>query len=379
MERRTFLAHASSSLSWLAGFQSPSEKDYVSLFDGVSRSGWTVQDGPDSDYRFRNGWIETAPGASPHSWLRSIEQYENFDFQCDFFIEGWMEGGIYLHAPEHGRNTWVGMMIKIFRAPELGKNSIGAVFPVVRPLKAVVRNRGEWNQIRVLMDWPRLKVWMNDEVVQDLDVESIPALRHRFRRGYLGLTGLATPLRFRNMRIRILPDKLSWTRMFETDGDLENWTIMPERPNAAVEWTAHDGVLRGVGSGNLVSRACYRDFELMAYVRAAPNCNSGVFFRTAGKGLAGDYYEVQIFNVPDAHYITGSLYGFDRGEYPHVQDEQWFPIQLWVKDRRCVVRVNGDTVVDYGLLENLQEGHVELQAHRADRWVEFKTIRIRCI
>ena len=46
--------------------------------------------------------------------LRSAAQYENFDFRGEFFIEGWIDSGIYFHAPEHGRNTWVGMQMKIF-------------------------------------------------------------------------------------------------------------------------------------------------------------------------------------------------------------------------------------------------------------------------
>ena len=66
---------------------------------------------------------------------------------------------------------WCGMKINIFHqvdatpAPE----SMGSIFPVVAPLKVNVKNQGEWNSFRILMDWPRLRVWTNDEPVQDLD------------------------------------------------------------------------------------------------------------------------------------------------------------------------------------------------------------------
>ena len=52
------------------------------------------------------------------TWLRSARQYENFDFRGEFFVKGWMNSGIYLHAPEHGRAMWAGMKINIFHQVE---------------------------------------------------------------------------------------------------------------------------------------------------------------------------------------------------------------------------------------------------------------------
>ena len=52
-------------------------------------------------------------------------------------------------------------------------------------------------------------------------------------------------------------------------------------------------------------------------------------------------------------------------------------MQLVVKDRQCLVRINGDTVLEYGELENLEEGAIELQAHAPGKWTEFKQIRVR--
>jgi len=82
---------------------------------------------------------------------------------------------------------------------------------VAAPLKVNVKNKAEWNTFRILMDWPRLRVWTNDEPVQDLDVETVPELRHRLRSGYLGFESLSYPIRFRNLRVRELPSKVAWT------------------------------------------------------------------------------------------------------------------------------------------------------------------------
>ncbi len=107
--------------------------------------------------------------------------------------------------------------------------------------------------------------------------------------------------------------------------------------------------------------------------------NSGVLFRTEGKGLSGKYYEIQLHNVEDAHFPTGSLYHIKRSIYPRIEPEVWFPLQLLVKDAHVMVRINGDTVVEYEGLENLDPGHIELQAHRQGYWTEFKEIEIKAL
>ena len=111
-----------------------------------------------------------------------------------------MDSGIYFHAPEHGRPTWNGMQIHIFQQEDAipAPQSMGAIFPVFAPLKVNVKNKGEWNSFRILMDWPRLRVWTNEEMIHDLDVSAVPELRHRFRRGYLGFDCSGKPHHNRN-------------------------------------------------------------------------------------------------------------------------------------------------------------------------------------
>src|ERR1035437_2331195 len=75
-------------------------------------------------------------------------------------------------------------------APE----TLGSGFPLVAALQVKVKNPGGLNSFRILMDWPRLRVWTNQEPVQDLDLETVPELRHRLRSGYLGLESLSYPI-----------------------------------------------------------------------------------------------------------------------------------------------------------------------------------------
>jgi hypothetical protein len=377
MNRRNFLAGAGAAPLMWAAPQGAEEAGFASLFDGRSLAEWKVQDGPEAAFYVKDGAIVVHESAGYPTWLRSARQYENFDFRGEFFVKGWTDSGIYLHAPEHGRNMWCGMKIHIFHqvdetpAPE----SMGSIFPVAAPLKVNVKNQGAWNTFRIVMDWPRLRVWTNEEAVQDLDVETVPELRHRLRSGYLGLESLSYPIRFRNLRVSELPSKVTWSPLYETAQDFGKWHVSDGKPL----FEPLDAVLHSDGVGHLATLEKFRDFELQMYVRHAWHHNGGVLFRTNGQGSRGRHYEIQLHDVEGAHYPTGSLYSYKRGLYPHIEAGQWFLLQLRVKDNTCLVRINGETVLEYDKLENLEEGPIELQAHDAGRWTEYKHILVRRI
>ena len=351
------------------------EEGFVPLFDGKTLAGWTIQEGPESAFYVEDGCIVVHTEAGFPTWLRSVKEYENFDFRCEFFIQGWMNSGIYLHAPEHGRNIWTGMKVNIFQQVDEKPRpeSMGSILPLVAPLKVNVKNKGEWNTMRILMDWPRLRVWTNDELIQDLDVESVPDLRYRLRNGYLGLESLSYANRFRNLRIRELPSKEKWQTLYSGPADFSNWYISEGKPI----FQAVNVVVYGDGAGHLATNQQFRDFELHLYVRHAWHHNSGILFRTDGRGLSARHYEIQLHDVEGAHYPTGSLYYFKRAKFPRIEAEKWYLLQLRVKDKTCLVRINGETVLEYDQLENLEPGHIELQAHAPGRWTEFKDIRIK--
>jgi hypothetical protein len=213
-------------------------------------------------------------------------------------------------------------------------------------------------------------VWTNDEEIHDLDVTTNPELRHRFRRGYLGFESLSYPIRFRNLRVRELPSTDKWQSLYTTPEDSDKWMITDGKPN--VQYLG--SVIHANGNGQFGTKEKFRDFELQMFVRHTKHHNSGVMFRGGEKVRR---YEIQLHDVEGAHYPTGSLYSIKRATYPKIEAEKWFPFQLIVQDRRCLVRINGDTVLEYDQLENLTEGPIELQAHAPGRWTEFKDIRVK--
>jgi hypothetical protein len=374
MNRRSFLA---GSAVVPAALQAQSSDNFTPLFDGKTLNGWSVREGPDSAFYVQNGDIVGHSSAGFPTWLRSDRQYENFDFRCEFFVKGWTDGGIYLHAPEHGRATQCGMHVHIFHAldKEPAGNSMGALFPLIPP--RLINVKAQWNDMRVLMDWPKLQVWTNGELVQDLDCESHPELSKRLRRGYLGLLTLSYPLRFRNLRIHELPSKDRWEPLYMGPEDFGKWFVSESNARNPVKFEPIGAVLAGDGLGHIATKEKYRDFALEMYVRHARHHNGGVCFRTDGKGLAARHYEIQLHDVEESHYPTGSLYHFKRSIYPRIEAEKWWLLQMWAQGKNCLVRINGENVMEYDRMDNLDEGSIELQAHQVGRWTEFKQVRVK--
>jgi len=237
-----------------------------------------------------------------------------------------------------------------------------------------VRNKGQWNDFRILMDWTSLQAWINGTLIQDIDLSTHAELRYRLRKGFLGFESLSYPIRFRNLRIRELPAKESWTPLYEAPSDLARWTHSEGKPVVQ----ALGDVLRVEGYGHYRTLERYRDFALQGYIRTSRQHNGGILIRSAGRGLkAQRYYEIQLHNVEGAHYPTGSLYHHMRAIYPRIEDEKWWLLQMWVRGREVLVRIDGQNVMEYPGLETFEAGYIELQAHQNGTWMELKRLRIR--
>lgn len=355
-----------------AAAQSPG---WTPLIEDSTLNGWTIVDGFESQYYAADGAICVAGHASFPAWLRSVRQYENFELEGEFLIKGWTDAAFYFHAPEHGQPSKSGFQMKVFHQASgtPAAYSAGAVFPYVAPLKINVKDG--WNPYRILMDWPVLKIWINGEIVHDLNLDTVPELKDRLRMGYFGIAGASTPCRFRSLRVRELPSKQSWISLYESPADLAaNWVVSEGKP----DFQALGPVLRSAGLGHMATKVKYRDFQFQMYARTCAQHNAGVIFRSTGRGNSKAVSnEIQIHNVEEAHFPTGSLYHLKRAVYPRIEDEKWFFFELDVRGKTVKVRINGDLVMEYDQLDNLAEGFIELQAHRNGYWGEYKHIRVR--
>lgn len=366
-------------LSSLAGeLASAAEADFQPLFNGKDLTGWVKQG--DAGFVVREGKLVCNGSGNWPTWLRTAEPYENFILRLEYKGYYGAESGVFFAAPVHGLVSRTGYEIQISdnRGRPL-KHSPGAIFGAVAPRKeaALKYNDPEFNELEIHFQWPRLRVKLNGELVQDLDVREHPELKHRPRVGYIGLQDRGKPVHFRNLRIHRLPNQVMdrWQPMLNGK-DLTGWTISEK---CSAEWSIEeDGALLGEkGHGYLISEPSYQDCVLSFYTRSSPLANGGVFFRWLSERNRG--FEIQIEDIPDSNDPTGSIYNRVRAERLPIIPGEWALMQIFLQGTKCVVRLNGVVVAATDGLPRPREGKISLQMHTGKGWVRWKDLKIRPI
>lgn len=191
-----------------------------------------------------------------------------------------------------------------------------------------------------------------------------------------------------------IQEKAGWTELFNGQ-DLSGW-VASENPGS---FRVENGMLVCSGPRGhlfLETKNPYRNFELIAEVKALPLANSGIYFHTAyqEEGWPEKGYEVQINNshIGANNYRetkkTGSLYAIRNVYYPAAADDEWFTMHVRVVENRVEVFVDDKKVVDYiqpdqpwrgddfaGRL--LGQGTFALQAHDENSTVYFRSIKVK--
>ena len=136
----------------------------------------------------------------------------------------------------------------------------------------------------------------------------------------------------------------------------------------------------------------FKNFELKAEVKVPPGSNSGIFFHTEPQsGFLKKGYEAQICNTCVDKRRTGSLLVVkDILETSPAKDDEWFEYHVIVSGKRIMLKVNGETTVDYTEPENperpkgrekrvLSRGGLALQAHDPMSRVYYRSIKIKVL
>lgn len=333
---------------------------------------WTIDGTSPTAFTIKENTLTFQQGQSEPSAILTRDQYENFQLRFDFKYHQWEESGLYIHAPSNGAYR-AGIEIEL--ADHVGDAPdpfrAGAIFRHVAPRSVAVKEPGEWNSCDVLMDWPRLHVTINGVVVQDIDLENHPRLRHTLRKGHIGFqNNLGWGMTIRNMELTPLPDSAPAVVMFN-GLDLSGWT--PVR-NKRAWWTVEDGLLTGTGGNGYLqfSQPC-QDFSLQMYYRCSSSANGGVFFRwLADDSDRGN--EIQLLDVPGVGMPSGSIYGFVRGRDDLFDPGEWNLLQVFVQGNQAITYINGQKSAETDQLEKVREGHITLQMHRDGSTIAWKDL-----
>jgi hypothetical protein len=185
-----------------------------------------------------------------------------------------------------------------------------------------------------------------------------------------------------------------WVELFNGK-DLTGWRANENPASFSVE----NGLLKCSGArGHLFYEAGkpFKNFELIAEIKTAPQANSGIFFHTAPQkeGWLSKGYEVQVdntyFGVRNYRETkkTGSLYGVRNVYYSTANDGEWFKMRIRVMENHVEIFVNENKVVDYIQPDHpwrsearkdrlLGEGMFALQAHDEKSTAWYRSVKVR--
>jgi hypothetical protein len=198
--------------------ESPQADDegFVPLFNGRDMTGWignTTGYVPEA-----GGKLVCAPDRG-HGNLYTEKEYANFVLRFEFKLTPGANNGLGIRTPTEGDAAYVGMELQILdNSAECYKDvqpwqKHGSIYGVVPAKTGHLKPVGEWNHEEVTADGRHITIKLNGATIVDADLDTVESCQPRShhpglerKTGHIGFLGHGSPLAFRNIRIKELPE-----------------------------------------------------------------------------------------------------------------------------------------------------------------------------
>lgn len=181
------------------------------------------------------------------TWLISEKEYRDFELALEFKIPARGNSGVALRAPMKGDPAYDGMELQIvdpryYEGKGEPEQLCGAIYRGVAPKKDAFKPEA-WNKYQITCRGPHVKVMLNGELIQDVNLDeqtkplhrdspdkASPPLKDRPRKGHIGFQDLGRDGRtqIRNVTLKVLDAPAGGA-----GGPEAGKTAVPERPTAA--------------------------------------------------------------------------------------------------------------------------------------------------
>ena len=372
------------------------------LFNGKDLSGWKGE-----GYVVEDGNLVCTPQGKV---LMTEETFANYVLDFEFQLTPEANNGLGIHYPGTGNAAHTGMEIQILddahpkHAGLKESQYHGSIYNIAPAKRGALKPAGQWNQQRVTVMGPFVKVELNDQLILRANLDDLQEQypQHeglKRRAGHIAFLGHGHRVAFRKVHIGELPPAANeegvkaagFTRIFDGKS-LKGWKHTPDTTN----WYAVHGILKHNGRegaiNDLWTEKSYRDFMLVCDWRwsgrgpqqARPlvdadgtehgsveieEQDSGIFLRGNTKS------QVNLWNWPVG---SGEVFGYriDKalpadvraGATPKVHADrplgEWNRMMITLKGERLTVSLNGRVVIDNAELPGIPaEGPIGLQHH----------------
>jgi hypothetical protein len=191
----------------LAAEAAASEPGFRSRFNGRDLTGWEgVTSDASASWKVEDGNLVCT--GHKGTWLRSREQFGDFNLRFEYRLLPGGNSGIYLRVPADGAHREGGgaeVQLLDDAAGEYRKlrpdQYCGSIYRVAPAAPGASRPAGQWNTMEINCRGTSYRVVHNGVVVLDVSAADYPELGRRFVHGYLGLQNHSEEVWFRNLRI----------------------------------------------------------------------------------------------------------------------------------------------------------------------------------
>jgi hypothetical protein len=196
------------------------------LFDGKTTNGWrgykkaSMPDG----WKVERGLLVRAEGGGN---IVTVDTYADFELKLAWRIsEGGNSGILYRVSEDEGAPWATGPEMQILDNARNGDGVnplrvAGACCGIYAPAKDAAKPAGQWNQVRLLVDGPRVEHWLNGEKVCAYEIGSADwnarvAAAGQFKAlprfgknaaGHLCLQDHGDRVEFRDIKLRVIASK----------------------------------------------------------------------------------------------------------------------------------------------------------------------------
>ena len=189
------------------------ELTHRSLLDGKSLAHWEGAGQPaEVCWEVQEGELVCTQTKGP--WLRSMEEYGDFNLRLEYCVEPGGNSGVFVRVPRDGKHHRddesqppAGFEVQILDDSAAKHSRLkdyqysGGVYDIAGPVRRVSKQPGEWNSLEINCDGHHITTAHNGVVIVDVTPEQHPSITLRQLRGYLGLQNHGGAVRFRNIRI----------------------------------------------------------------------------------------------------------------------------------------------------------------------------------
>ena len=201
----------------------------IELFNGRDLTGWEDHKNPHL-WTVEDGMIVGISEAGKMSNLSTQAQYGDFELRLEYNADAKVNSGVFLRVSDLDDEVHTGLEIQILdtygKEPPLDRGDSGALYDMIAPSANALKPAGEWNQMRMRCDGPRVAVELNGVQVVDADLDlfdtprqnpdgssnkfkyawkTMPRAGHIGLQTHAGMGGLSdVKIRFRNLAVQPL-------------------------------------------------------------------------------------------------------------------------------------------------------------------------------